>query len=59
MNRHADSRAPTELASDEIDDLKIDPAIIQLRELRNRLINEARKESGTLKQAEAEGTKIY
>jgi hypothetical protein len=34
-------------------------AIVQLRELRDRLTNEARKESGTLRQAEAKGTKIY
>ncbi|KAK5562715.1 hypothetical protein LTR43_011671, partial [Exophiala xenobiotica] len=59
MSRHADPRAPTGLALREIDGLKADPAIIQLRELRDRLTNEARKESGNLKQAEAEGTKIY
>ena len=33
--------------------------IVQLRELRDRLSNEARKESGTLRKAEAEGSKIY
>lgn len=33
--------------------------IVQLRELRDRLSNEALKESGTLRKAEAEGSKIY
>ncbi len=59
MSRHADPRAPRELASDEVDALKADPAIVQLRELRDRLTTEARKESGTLRKVEAEGTKIY
>ncbi|RMZ87469.1 hypothetical protein DV736_g5302, partial [Chaetothyriales sp. CBS 134916] len=58
MSRYADPRAPTGLASDEIDALKADPTIVQLRELRDRLTSEARRESGTLKQAEAEGTKL-
>ncbi|KIX01209.1 uncharacterized protein Z518_08934 [Rhinocladiella mackenziei CBS 650.93] len=59
MSRHADPRAPTEPTSDEVNALKADPVIVQLRELRDRLSNEARKESGTLKKAEAKGTKIY
>jgi len=59
MSRYADPRAPTGLASDEIDALKADPAIVQLRELRDRLTSETRLESGTLKNAEAEGTKLY
>ena len=59
ISRHADPRAPTEPTADEINALKVDPVIVQLRELRDRLSNEARKEAGTLKKAEAEGTKIY
>lgn len=59
MSRHADPRAPTGLTSNEINGLKADPGIVQLRELRDRLTNEARKESGTLKKAETKGTKIY
>jgi hypothetical protein len=59
MSRYADPRAPTELASEEVDILKADPAIVQLRELRDRLSREARQESGTLKKAEAQRTKIY
>ncbi|KIX09925.1 uncharacterized protein Z518_01006 [Rhinocladiella mackenziei CBS 650.93] len=58
MSRYADLRAPTELHSDDVDALKADPAMVQLRERRDRLTNEARKESGTLRKAEAEGTKI-
>ncbi|KAK5239980.1 hypothetical protein LTR40_007193, partial [Exophiala xenobiotica] len=59
MSRHADPRAPTELLSDDVDALKFDPVIVQLRELRDRLTSEARQESGSLKQAENGGTKIY
>lgn len=59
MSRYVDPQISTGLVSDEIDDLKTDSAIVQLRELRNRLTNETRKESGTLKQTETEKTKIY
>ena len=59
MSRHADPRAPTELTADEVNALKVDPVIIQLRDLRDRLSSEARKEAGTLKKAEAKKTKIY
>jgi hypothetical protein len=59
MSRHFDPRATTELTPEEIDALKVNPAIVRLRELRDRLSYEARKEPGTLKKAEAEGTKIY
>ena len=45
MSRYANPRAPTELTSDEVDALKADPVIVQLRELIDRLSNEARKES--------------
>jgi Protein of unknown function (DUF3435) len=59
MSRHANPRAPTNLPSEEVDALKADPAIIQLRQLRDQLSLQARKDSGTLKKAEAEGSKIY
>src|SRR5205814_3038773 len=59
MSRYVDPRAPTELAPTEIHALKADPEIIQLRQLRDRLSYEAREESGTVKNAQVEGTKIY
>jgi Protein of unknown function (DUF3435) len=59
MSRHANPRAPTNLPSEEVDALKADPAIIQLRQLRDQLSLQTRKDSGTLKKAEAEGSKIY
>jgi hypothetical protein len=59
MSRHVDPRAPTDLSPEEIQVLKADSSIVQLRELRDRLSHEAREESGTLKNAETEGTKIY
>lgn len=59
MSRYVDPRAPTELSPAELDALKADPEIVQLRQLRDRLSEEAREESGTLKNAEAEETKIY
>ncbi|RMZ92414.1 hypothetical protein DV736_g326, partial [Chaetothyriales sp. CBS 134916] len=40
MSRYTDPRAPTGLTSDEMDALKADPAIVQLRELRDRLPSE-------------------
>ena len=59
MSRYVDPRAPTGLTSVEIDTLKADPEIIHLRELRDRLSHEVREESGTIRKAEAEGTKLY
>jgi Protein of unknown function (DUF3435) len=59
ISRYADPRAPTELTSEAADALKADPVIVQLRELRDRLSDKTHKESGTLRKAEAEGTKIY
>lgn len=59
MSRYVDPRAPTEPTSAEIDALKTDPEIVDLRELRDLLSREVRQESGTLKKAEAEGTKLY
>jgi hypothetical protein len=59
MSRHADPRAPTEPTACEVTALKEDLEIVQLRVLRDRLSSEARKEAGTLKKAETQGTKIY
>lgn len=57
MSRYADPRAPTELTSEAADALMADPVIVQLRELRDRLSDETRKESGTLRKAELKGPK--
>jgi hypothetical protein len=59
MSRYVNPRAPTELASKEIDTLKADSEIVHLRELRDQLSHEARQKSGTLRKAEADGTKLY
>lgn len=59
MSRHVDPRAPTDLSPEEIQVLKADSSVVLLRELRDRLSLEAREESGTLKSAESEGTKLY
>jgi hypothetical protein len=59
MSRDVDPRAPNELSPPEVNALRIDPKIVRLQELRDRLSLEARGESGTLKRAEAKGTKIY
>lgn len=59
MSRHVDPRAPTDLSTEDKDSLKTDPEIVHLRELRDHLSREAREESGTLKKAEADQTKLY
>jgi len=59
MSRYVDPRAPIEPTSEEIDALKADSGIVHLRELRDQLSREVREESGTIKKAEAEGTKMY
>lgn len=59
MSRYVDLRAPTELTPTQIDALKADSEIVQLRQLWDRLSYEACEESGTVKNAQAEGTKIY
>lgn len=59
MSRYVDPRAPTDLGSEEINTLKADPGIVQLREIRDRLSYENPEESGTLKKAEARETKVY
>lgn len=59
MSRYVDLRVPTELTSAEIDALKVDPVIADLREVRDLLAREVRRESGTTKKAEVKGTKLY
>src|SRR5207248_723725 len=59
MSRYVDPRAPTEPTPAEIDALKADSEIVRLRELRDQLSREVREESGTIKRAEAEKTKMY
>jgi hypothetical protein len=59
MKRDVDARAPTTLTDSEKDSLKTHPLLIELRELRDNLSYEARKEYKTLKLAEQNGSKIY
>lgn len=59
MSHYVDPRAPTELTPTQTNALKAKPEIVQLRQLRDHLTYEARPESGTIKNAQAEETKIY
>lgn len=59
MSRYVDPRAPTELSSSDLDALKTSPEVVRLRQLRDHLSKEVRQESGTLRNAEADGTKMY
>ncbi|KAF5603959.1 hypothetical protein FPCIR_1080 [Fusarium pseudocircinatum] len=59
MSRYVDPRAPIELTSDEAAKLRLDPEVRKLKELKDQLSKEIRSESGTIKKAEAAGTKLY
>lgn len=59
MSRHIDPRAPTRLTDVEIDSLTTDPLIIQLRQRRDQLREEARRIYGTLQNARAAGAEIF
>lgn len=59
MSRFADPRAPTELTNSDLDALRKHPEIIVLRQLRDTLSEEARKEFGTIQTAKANKSKIF
>lgn len=59
MSRYVDPRAPTELTAQQLDELRAHPDILQLRQRRDDLSREVRRQFGTLKQAAAEGSKTY
>lgn len=59
MSRYVDPRAPTEPSPGDLDAFKTSPQMVKLRQLRDHLSKEVRRESRTLKNAAAEGTKMY
>lgn len=59
MSRYVDPRAPTQLTSAQTEALKAGPEIVDLRKSRDLLADEVRRESGTIKKAEAKNTKLY
>ncbi|KAF2471333.1 uncharacterized protein BDR25DRAFT_223650 [Lindgomyces ingoldianus] len=59
MSRYMDPRAPTDPTPEQVNALKVEPEIVQLRKLRDQLSAEARRESGTFKAVETERTKMY
>jgi len=59
ISRYVDPRAPTDPTSVEIDALKADSEIVDLRVLRDRLSHEVREEPGTIRKAEADRTELY
>lgn len=56
MSRDIDPRAPTQLTGEHINELKQHPLIVDLRERRDALSREVRREYGTLKMARAKGS---
>lgn len=59
MSRYVDPRVPTKLSPADLSVVKVDPEILRIRQLRDCLLKEVRQESGTLKNTEVEGTKLY
>lgn len=56
MSRHVDPRAPTDASQVELENIKTDPTLVKLIELRDIISQEVRRESGSIKEAEADGT---
>ncbi|KAK2595006.1 hypothetical protein QQS21_007260 [Conoideocrella luteorostrata] len=59
MSRYVDPRAPTCASHDELENIKTNPNLVKLIELRDNLSREVRRESGSLKTAEADQTKLH
>lgn len=59
MSRYVDPRAPTEPPPGDLDAFKTSPEMVKLRQLRDHLSKEVRRESRTLKNAAVEGTEMY
>ena len=56
MSCDVDPRAPTKLTDYEVNSLKTHPLIVELRERRDTISQEAQRMHGTLKKAEAVGS---
>jgi hypothetical protein len=59
MSRHVDPRAPAGLTAEAAAELRLDPEVGKLKELRDHLSREVQSQSGTIKKAEQAGTKLY
>ena len=59
MSRYCDPDAPTDVSPSKLKEIKSDPKLMSLTKLRDNLSQEVRHESGTIKQAEKDSTKLY
>jgi hypothetical protein len=59
MSRNIDPRALTQLTQCEVNDLKMHPLIVELRQRRDILSKEAQRQHKTLKRAQELGTDEY
>jgi len=59
MSRDVDPRAPTKLTNNEVNSLKTHPLVVELRQRRDTISQEAKRIHGTLKKAEVAGSMIY
>ncbi|EXU95174.1 DUF3435 domain protein [Metarhizium robertsii] len=59
MSRHVDPRAPTNATHLDLEHIRTDPTLVKVIELRDSLSQEVRRESGSIREAEVSGTKLY
>ena len=59
MSRYCDPDAPINASPSKLKDIKSEPKLVNLIRLRDNLSQEVRHESGTIKQAEKDATKLY
>ena len=59
MSRHVDPRAPTNATHLDLQHIRTDPTLVKVIELRHSLSQEVRRESGSIREAEVSGTKLY
>lgn len=59
MSRYVDPRAPTTAAHHDLESIKTDPTLVKLIELRDTLSQEVRRQSGSIREAEVQSTKLY
>lgn len=59
MSRYVDPRAPTNATHHDLESIKTDPTLVKLIELRDSLSQEVRRESGSIREAEMQGTKLH
>ncbi|KJK84922.1 hypothetical protein H633G_11257 [Metarhizium anisopliae BRIP 53284] len=59
MSRNVDPRAPTNASHLELENIRTNPTLVKLIELRDSLSREVRRESGSIREAEVHGTKLH